>query len=459
MFGRIKKVHFVGIGGIGMSGIAELLHNMDFEVKGSDIRESENVQRLRKLGIEIELSHSRDNLGDADVVVYTSAVSPEENVEVLEAKKRKIPVIPRAEMLAELMRMKFSIAIAGTHGKSTTTSIVGSILSESSFDPTIILGGRLKSSGDNARLGESEYLVAEADESDRSFLKLFPTMAVITNIDREHLDIYKDLDDIKETFVQFANTVPFYGSVHLPIDDANALSIRSEIDKRIVTYGLSPSADVKGLNVRRDGFSYKFDLVVNGDNLGELKTSLPGLHNVNNAIAASSIAVELGVDFESIKRGVSECIGVARRFEKKGEVNGIVVYDDYAHHPEEIKSTLKAARDGWEGRIIAIFQPHLYSRTILLKKDFGKAFFQADRVVVTDIYPSREEPIPGVTGEIIKEQCSDFGHKDVRYVAEKAEIPEVIVPDLKEGDMIILLGAGDIYKISEDLLEKIRNKG
>lgn len=458
MFGRIKKIHFVGIGGIGMSGIAELLHNMGYIITGSDIKESENTKRLQELGIKVYSSHSKENLGDADVIVYTSALDLEENVELKEAFMRKIPVIPRAEMLAELMRMKFSIAVAGTHGKSTTTSLIGSILTGSKFDPTIVLGGRLKSSGDNAKLGESEYLVAEADESDRSFLKLFPTIAVITNIDREHLDFYKDLDDIKQTFTKFANSVPFYGSVYLCMDDPNSLSIRSDIDKRVITFGLSPNADIKGLDIERKDFTYSFDLIGNGEKLGRINLSLPGVHNMINAVAACGVCLELGIGFDKIKEGIEACKGVSRRFERKGFENGILVIDDYAHHPREIEATLKSAREGWKGRIIAVFQPHLYSRTILLKKEFGKAFFQADKVIITDIYPAREEEIPGVSGEIIKDQCKDFGHKDVIYLENIKNIPEYLLPELKEGDMILLMGAGNIYKIADDIIEGIRNK-
>ncbi len=458
MFGRIEKIHFVGIGGIGMSGIAELLHNMGYIITGSDIKESENTKRLQELGIEVYLSHSKENLGDADVVVYTSALNFEENVELQEAFLRKIPVIPRAEMLAELMRMKFSIAVAGSHGKSTTASLIGSILSKGALDPTLVLGGRLKGSGNNAKLGESEYLVAEADESDRSFLKLFPTIAVITNIDREHLDFYRDLDDIKQAFTKFANSVPFYGSVYLCMDDPNSLSIRSDIDKRVITFGLSPNADIKGLAINKKDFTYSFALVANGDRLGRIKLSLPGVHNVINAVAACGVCLELGIEFDKIKKGIEGCEGVTRRFERKGFVNGILIVDDYAHHPTEIESTLKSARDSWNGRIIAVFQPHLYSRTILLKKEFGKAFFQADKVIITDIYPAREEEIPGVSGAIIRDQCRDFGHKDVLYIENMREVPEYLLPELREGDMILLLGAGNIYKIAEDLLEGIRNK-
>lgn len=458
MFGRIEKIHFVGIGGIGMSGIAELLHNMGYIITGSDIKESENTKRLQELGIKVYSSHSEENLGDADVVVYTSALDLEENVELKEAFMRKIPVIPRAEMLAELMRMKFSIAVAGTHGKSTTASLIGSILIGSEFDPTIVLGGRLKSSGDNAKLGESEYLVAEADESDRSFLKLFPTIAVITNIDREHLDFYKDLDDIKQTFTKFANSVPFYGSVYLCMDDPNSLSIRSDIDKRVITFGLSPNADIKGLDIERKDFTYSFDLIGNGEKFGRINLSLPGVHNMINAVAACGVCLELGIGFDKIKEGIEACKGVSRRFERKGFENGILVINDYAHHPREIEVTLKSAREGWKGRIIAVFQPHLYSRTILLKKEFGKAFFQADKVIITDIYPAREEEIPGVSGEIIKDQCKDFGHKDVIYLENIKNIPEHLLSELKEGDMILLLGAGNIYKIADDIIEGIRNK-
>lgn len=457
MFGRIKNIHFVGIGGIGMSGIAELLHNMGYVVTGSDINESENTRRIKQLGIEVHLSHKKENIRDADVVIYSSAVMIAENVELQEASFRKIPVIPRAEMLAELMRMKFSIAVAGSHGKSTTTSLISNILSLSEYDPTIVIGGRLKGSGDNVKLGESEYLVAEADESDRSFLKLFPTIAVITNIDRDHLDIYNDIEDIKKTFIRFANSVPFYGTVFLSIDDPNSLSIRSEIERNVVTFGISPNADIKGLNIEMEGFNCKFDLVANGDELGRVKLPLPGIHNAINAIAASGVCLGLGVGFDEIKNGIEKFEGLSRRFERKGFDKGILVIEDYAHHPREVESTIKAARDGWKGRIIAIFQPHLYSRTILLKKEFGKSFFQADKVIITDIYPAREEEIPGVTGALIRDQCRDFGHKDVEYIEEMKKIPGHLIPQLKEGDMILVLGAGDIYKLSEEIVEGIRN--
>jgi len=457
MFGRFKKVHFVGIGGIGMSGIAELLHNMGFEVTGSDIKESENTKRLEKLGIKISIPHNKNNVGNADVVVYTSALS-KDNVELKQANKTNITISGRAEMLGELMRMKFSIAVAGTHGKSTTTSLVSSILREKKLDPTIIVGGILRSTGNNARLGESEYLVAEADESDRSFLKLFPTVAVITNIDLEHLDVYKDIDDIKDTFKKFANSVPFYGVVHLSMDDPVSLSILTEIERKVITFGLSPNADVKGTNIRREGFAHCFDLISNGDRIKDIKVNLPGKHNVINAIAACSVALELGVDSKSIKEGISKCSGIARRFEKRGFEKGILVVDDYAHHPREIQATLSGAREGWDGRLVAVFQPHLYSRTILLKKEFGKAFFQADKVIITDIYPAREEPIPGVTGEIIKEQCENFGHKDVEYIENKENITKFLLPQLLKGDMVLLLGAGNIYQIAGNILDGIKNK-
>ncbi len=440
-----------------MSGIAELLWNMGFEVTGSDIKDSENVKRLKALGIRINIPHNKDNVGDADVVVYTSALS-KDNVELEQAKKNNIPISRRAEMLAELMRIKFSIAVAGTHGKSTTTSLIASILREKRLDPTIIVGGILRSTGNNSRLGESEYLVAEADESDRSFLKLFPTVAVITNIDLEHLDVYKDLDDIKDTFIKFANSVPFYGSVHIFMDDSASLSILTEIERKIITFGFSPNADVMGDNIIRNGFSHSFDIVSKDTKIKNIKVNLPGRHNVINAIAACSVALELGIDPDSIKEGISKCTGIARRFEKRGFEKGILVIDDYAHHPREIESTLAGARAGWDGRIIAVFQPHLYSRTILLKKEFGKAFFQADKVIITDIYPAREEPIPGVTGEIIEEQCKNFGHKDVEYIENKNEIPKFLVPQLSKGDMVVLLGAGNIYSIAKDIIDGIKSR-
>jgi UDP-N-acetylmuramate--alanine ligase len=458
MFGRFKKIHFIGIGGIGMSGIAELLWNMGFEVTGSDIKDSENIKRLRKLGIKINIPHDKKNVGDADVVVYTSALS-KDNVELQQARENNTPISRRAEMLAELMRIKFSIAVAGTHGKSTTTSLIASILREKKLDPTIIVGGILRSTGNNSRLGESEYLVAEADESDRSFLKLFPTVAVITNIDMEHLDVYKDLDDIKDTFIKFANSVPFYGTVHLFMDDSVSLSILTEIERKVVTFGFSPNADVMVSNIERDGFSHSFDLVSKDKKIKGINVNLPGKHNVINAIAACSVALELGIDAKSIKDGINKCTGIARRFEKRGFEKGILVVDDYAHHPREIESTLAGARAGWDGRIIAVFQPHLYSRTILLKKEFGKAFFQADKVVVTDIYPAREEPIPGVTGEIIKDQCRNFGHKDVEYIEKKEDIPGFLIPQLSKGDMVLLLGAGSIYNIAGDIIDGIKSRG
>ncbi len=453
MFG-IERIHFVGIGGSGMSGIAEVLINMGYKVTGSDIRKTPVIERLISLGAEVKTGHSPENVKDADVVVYSSAVK-EDNPEIVEARKRKIPVIPRAEMLAELMRMKYSIAVAGTHGKTTTTSMIASILKEGGLDPTMVVGGILKTIGTGAILGKGEYFVAEADESDRSFLKLLPTIVVITNIDREHLDHYKDLDEIKNTFVEFAGKVPFYGSVFLSTDDPNSLDIRNRIERRVITFGLSPQADVKGVEVELRGFSSSFTVKINGEELGRIELSIPGIHNVKNALAAVGVGLELGIPFECIQRALSSFRGVSRRFELRGEKKGIRVYDDYAHHPREIEATLEAARTGWKGRIIVVFQPHLYSRTLHLADEFGKSFFLADKVIITEIYPAREEPIPGVSGRLIYEKCREYGHKNVEWIEKKEEIPEKLVPELREGDMVILMGAGDIWKLHEEILRRI----
>ena len=454
MFGEIKKIHFIGIGGIGMSGIAELLYTMGYQVSGSDLRESGNVERLRGLGIKVWIGHDGKHVGNADVVVYSSAIRMD-NPEIIEARKRGIPVIPRAEMLAELMRMKYSIAVAGTHGKTTTTSLIGHILNYGGFDPTIIVGGRLKITGINARLGKGDYLVAEADESDRSFLKLFPTIAVITNIDEEHLDMYVDIEDIKKAFSEFAGRVPFYGSVYLCYDDPNSMDIKGKIDRRIVAYGLSMDADIKAVDIEKKGFNYSFVFQGNGTRFGRVSLKIPGLHNVYNAVVSIGVGIEAGLPFEKIKEAIEGFTGVIRRFELKGKRRGITVYDDYAHHPREILTVLKTARDGWKGRIIAIFQPHLYSRTILLKDRFGSSFRDADVVIVTDIYPSREDPIPGVTGKIIADAIRNYGHREVHYIEKMEEIPDFLKGIVKDGDMVITIGAGNIYRIGEVFLDTI----
>ena len=457
MFGEIKKIHFVGIGGIGMSGIAEVLNSMGYSITGSDLKESSITKYLKDLGIEVTIGHSKKNVHNADVLVYSSAVRPD-NVEILEAKRRKIPVIPRAEMLAELMRMKFSIAVAGSHGKTTTTSMVGQILLECGVDPTVIVGGKLRIMGTNARLGKGKYLVAEADESDKTFLKLFPTISIITSIDEEHLDRYIDIKDIKKAFIDFANRVPFFGTVYLCYEDKNAVFIRNLIEKRVVTYGLSLEADIKGLELKRDGFYYSFLFQGNGTKFGRVKLNVPGIHNVLNAVAAIGVGLELGLPFDKVRNAIEHFEGVIRRFEIKAKTDEFLIVDDYAHHPREIESVLKTAREGWDGRIIAIFQPHLFSRTILLKDRFGKAFFDADLVYITDIYPSREERIPGITGKIISDAIKGYGHKNVHYIENMDDIYKELAGELKPGDMVITMGAGNINRIGEKIADYVKNK-
>jgi len=441
-----------------MCGIAEILWNLGYEVTGSDIRSSESTDRLEKLGIEIFLEHKKENVNDADVLVISSAVK-DSNPEVIFAKENKVPVIRRAEMLGELMRMKYGIGVAGTHGKTTTTSMIGHILTEAGLDPTIIVGGRVKSLGSNAKLGQGEYLVAEADEFDRSFLRLTPTIAVVTTLEAEHLDYYKDLEEIKSVFTEFVNKVPFYGSVILCLDEATIQEIMPRIERPIVTYGLVPQADLVAHSIQFSESRSLFKVKHRDKDLGEISLLVPGIHNVKNSLAALCVGLELEIPFEKMKKALSEFKGVSRRFEIKGEIDGVMLADDYAHHPTEIKATLKAARDGYKKRIIAIFQPHLYSRTKDFYKEFGKSFFDSDLLIVTDIYPAREEPIPGITGELIVSKAKEFGHKEVFYIPRKEEIIPFLSKILKENDLVITMGAGDIYKIGENLISELKKKG
>jgi len=441
-----------------MCGIAEILWNLGYEVTGSDMRSSESTERLEKLGIRIYLEHKKENVKDADVLVISSAVK-DSNPEVLFAKENKIPVIRRAEMLGELMRMKYGIGVAGTHGKTTTTSMIGHILTEAGLDPTIIVGGRVKSLGSNAKLGQGEYLVAEADEFDRSFLRLTPTIAVVTTLEAEHLDYYKDLEEIKSVFTEFVNKVPFYGSVILCLDEEAIQEIMPGIERPIVTYGLVPQADLVAHSIQFSENRSFFRVRNRGKDLGEISLLVPGIHNVKNCLAALCVGLELEIPFEKMKKALSEFKGVSRRFEIKGEIDGVMIADDYAHHPTEIKATLKAARDGYKKRIIAIFQPHLYSRTKDFYKEFGKSFFDSDLLIVTDIYPAREEPIPGITGELIVSKAKEFGHKEVFYIPRKEEIIPFLSGILMENDLVITIGAGDIYKVGENLISALKKKG
>lgn len=457
MFKNIKKVHFVGIGGIGMSGIAEILWNQGFEVSGSDKSLSEVTDRLQQLGIKVYEGHSAENLKDVDVLVYSSAVTPD-NPEVKAAIERKIPVIKRSEMLAETMRMKYGIGIAGTHGKTTTTSMVGLTLTEGGIDPTIIVGGKLSSlGGTNARLGNGEFIVVEADEFDRSFLKLTPTIAALTTLESDHLDTYKDLDDIKSAFIEFASKVPFYGFVVLCLDEPALQDIIPQINKKIITYGTTAQADVRAIDISQDKFLTSYTVKYFGKELGRITLKVPGEHNVKNSLVAVIIGTELGIDFRIIKKALESFTGVYRRFEVKYNKE-ILVVDDYAHHPTETSATLKAIRAGWDRRLVAVFQPHLYSRTKDFYQEFGRSFLNSDVFVCTDVYPAREEPIPGVTGELIAEATRKFGHKNVHYIADKKNIPAFLNEIKKEGDIIITMGAGDIWKYGEQFVELLNKR-
>jgi UDP-N-acetylmuramate--alanine ligase len=454
MYKKNKIIHFVGIGGIGMSGIAEVLHNLNYTIQGSDIRRSSVIDRLEKLGIKIFIGHNEKNVENADVVVVSSAIN-RNNPEVKYALNKGIPVIKRAEMLSELMRMKYGIAIAGTHGKTTTTSMVGTILNAANFDPTIVIGGKLDSLGSNAKLGKGEFLVAEADESDGSFLLLTPTIAVVTNIDPEHLDFYKNgIEEIKDTFIKFLNKIPFYGAAILCLDHPNIQEILPHIKKRVLTYGFVAQADVRGENIQQFGFSTKFDVVINNEKMGTININMPGIHNVYNALAAITTAWELEIPFELTEKALTNFTGVNRRFYVKGEIGNSVVIDDYAHHPVEIKSTLEAAK-GFDKRIIAIFQPHRYSRTEALMEQFATSFYNVDKLIITDIYAASEEPIDGVSAKKLYEKIKQYGHKDVKYIPDFESIADY-VSNIIDNDLVITLGAGDVWKVGEMILNKKR---
>ncbi len=455
VFGRTKHIHMVGIGGIGMSGMAEILLLRGYKVSGSDNSESETTKRLKELGATIYKGHSASNIEGADVVVYTSAVKAEENEETSEAISRKVPVIKRSVMLAELMRMKYGIGIAGTHGKTTTTTMAGHVVQDGSFDPTIIVGGRVHSfDKTNAVVGKGDIIIVEADEYDRTFLRLSPSLVVITNIEAEHLDIYKDLADVKDAFVQFANKVPFYGAVIVCLDDPEVRSILPKIKRRTISYGYNPQAQIRAVNIHQESFNSRFTVIVENEVLGEINLMAPGDHNIKNALAALAVGIELGIPFEKIKSGLERFSGVFRRFQHKLNTDELIVIDDYAHHPTEVQATIQAARKGWPTRrIVAVFQPHLYSRTEQMHKEFGLSFFDAEQLVITDIYPSREKPIEGVTGKLVADTAKNYGHKNVIYVENKADLPQKLKEITKPGDIIITMGAGDIYRYGEQFVE------
>jgi UDP-N-acetylmuramate--alanine ligase len=456
MFKKIKHIHFVGIGGIGMSGIAEVLLNLGYRVSGSDMKESDITERLRKLGGEIFIGHRSENITTPHVVVISSAVT-KDNVEVVAAREKQVPVIPRAEMLAELMRLKYGVAIAGAHGKTTTTSMVATVLAAGGIDPTVVIGGKLNSLGTNAKLGQGEFLVAEADESDGSFLKLSPTIAVVTTIDAEHLDYYKDIAEIKDAFLAFINKIPFYGVSVLCLDQPHIQALIPSVQKRYQTYGMSSQADYQAKEVSLKPLGSRFKVLHHSQDLGWFELSVPGVHNINNSLAAIAVARELDIDLEIIRKALKDFSGVQRRFQIKGEVNGIIVVDDYGHHPTEVKATLAAAASGLERRVVVVFQPHRFTRTQHLLEEFFTAFNQADKLVVMDIYAAGEKPIPGVSGQALYEGIKKYGHKDVTYIPEKEKVVGHMLEVLRKGDLMITLGAGDVWKIGERVVEKLNS--
>jgi UDP-N-acetylmuramate--alanine ligase len=459
MFRHVKNIHFIGIGGIGMSGIAEVLCNLGFQVSGSDLKKSKNTDRLETLhNIRIYEGHAAENVGEAQVVVYSSAVR-DDNPEVVIAKQKGIPVIPRAEMLAELMTLKpYAVAVAGTHGKTTTTSMVATVLGHAGVDPTTVVGGVVDTLGSNARLGKSEWFVTEADESDRSFLMLYPTISVVTNIDKEHMESYKGMDDVVQCFTDFVNKVPFYGACILCLDDPNVQLIIPKIKRRRVTYGMTAQADISAKEIRHnENFGSTFKLLKGSEEMGEINLPVPGIHNIYNALAATAVAMELDVPFDLIAGAFAKFKNANRRFQFKGEARGVTVVDDYGHHPTEILATLSAAKNGSGGRrTVVVFQPHRFSRTKELMNEFALCFNNADVLFVTDIYAASEPPLEGITAEVLTDNIKKFGHKNARFIGEVESAAEKVIPFLQEGDLIITLGAGSITRLSDEILEKLK---
>ncbi len=451
MFKSVKRIHFVGIGGIGMSAIAEILINQGFEVSGSDLSASQNTDYLANIGATIFFGHRKENIEDAQVVVYSSAVLPSENPETMSALELGIPIIRRAEMLAEVSRLKYCLAVAGTHGKTTTTSMIGLILIKAGIDPTVIVGGRLADfGGTNARLGKGDWTVVEADEYDRSFLQLFPTISIINNVEPEHLDIYRDFDDIKDTFTEFANKIPFYGLVAIGIDDAGSREILTRINKQVITFGIDDSADYTAKKINYQAGIISAKIFERNILLGNISLSIPGIHNLKNALGAIAVARSMDIDFGVIKSALNEFKGVYRRFDVKGEFDGILVIDDYAHHPTEIKATLSAARSGWpDRRIVVAFQPHTFTRTQSLWKDFSESFDDADLVIVSEIYPSREKPIYGITGKMIYDEMLKNQRCEAEYIPTLEGIDNFVKDNLKPNDLFITIGAGNICNCSD----------
>lgn len=454
--GRLRKVHMVGIGGIGMSSIAEVLLRRGYEVSGSDLRRSDVTEHLEQVGARISEGHDAAHVLDADVVVYSSAVDPDSNVETRAARERRIPLINRSVMLAELMRTKFGIGIAGTHGKTTTTTLTGLVVARGGFDPTVVVGGKVAAFGSNAVFGEGDIIVVEADEYDRTFLRLTPAIAIITTIDVDHLDTYQDLADIRDAFVSFANSVPFFGSVIACVDDDNVRSTLPAIERHIVTYGVTnPEADLRATDVEPDGLAMRFRVVYGGDELGTIRLPLPGVHNARNALAAVAVGIELAIPFEEIRKALETFAGIQRRFEKLAESDEMVVVNDYAHHPGEVSATLSAARGAFPGkRIVAVFQPHLYSRTASLAREFAEVFAMADVLVLAPIYGAREQPIEGVTSELIADEARKLG-VPVVMASSRTEVPDAVLNTAAAGDAVIVMGAGDIWREAHELANRV----
>ena len=455
MFKRYQHIHFVGVGGVGMSGIAEILLNLGYRVSGSDQKRNETIERLERLGAKIFIGHAAANVEGVHVLVYSSAVS-RDNIEVQTARQSQIPTIPRAEMLAELMRLKYGIAVAGTHGKTTTTSMVGAVLAEGRFDPTIVVGGRVTSLGSNARLGQGEYLVAEADESDGSFLKLAPTIAVVTTIDAEHLDHYGTLEAVREAFLAFVNKVPFYGAVVLCLDQPNIQMLIPRVEKRIIPYGLESGAELVARRLKLSGMTSRFDVYHRGTRLGECTLQIPGRHNVLNALAAIGVGLDLEIPFPTIQKALAAFAGVQRRFQIRGTAGGVTVVDDYGHHPAEVRATLAAAKAGFDSRVVTVFQPHRYSRTLHLRQEFLTAFNQADVLVVMDIYAAGEAPIPGVSAADLADGIRAHGHRNVIYLgSDRMRIVDYVCEISRPGDLVLTLGAGDVSQLGSDILRRL----
>ncbi len=446
-----------------MSGIAEVLHNLGYEVTGSDVKDSDTTNRLNSLGIKVYIGHRPENIDDAHVVVISSAVS-KDNVEVVAAKEKSIPVIPRAEMLAELVRLKYGILVAGAHGKTTTTSLISTVLAHSGLDPTVVIGGKLRATGSNARLGQGDFLVAEADESDGSFLKLSPTIAVVTNIDREHMDFFKTMDSLREAFLSFMNKVPFYGASIVCVENEDLRRLVPSVHRRCITYGLLSDADIYAVDIKKGFMSVSFGVVYKGKDIGNFSLPVPGLHNVLNSLATIAVAMELKIEAEVVRDALEKFSGIQRRFELKGEEKGIRVFDDYGHHPTEVKATLKAAKEGLikdqkSQKLFVIFQPHRYTRTRDLIDEFASCFFDADVLYLMDIYPAGEKPIDGINSKVLFDNIKRAGNIDAAHFSDREKLMENLLLRLRPGDVVFTLGAGDVWKVGEEMLKKLKVKG